>query len=75
MKLGLFVFVAFFSPTFIAFSAQAWNMFGENVFLGRSPNFWSRRYAERIWGEFFILARRIVGKLPANFSANFDGEF
>ena len=36
---------------------------------------WSRRYAERIRGEFFILARRILGKLPANFSANFDGEF
>ena len=35
----------------------------------------SQRYAERIWGEFFILARRTVGKLPANFSANFDGEF
>ena len=37
--------------------------------------YWSRRYAERIWGEFFILARRNVGKVPANFSANFDGEF
>ena len=36
---------------------------------------WLRSYAERIWGEFFILARRIVGKLPANFSAKFDGEF
>ena len=36
---------------------------------------WSRHYAERIWGEFFILVRRIVGKLPANFSANFAGEF
>ena len=36
---------------------------------------WSRRYAERIWGDFFILARRISGKLPANFSANFDREF
>ena len=36
---------------------------------------WSRRYAERIWGEFFILVRRTLGKLPANFSANFDGEF
>ena len=36
---------------------------------------WSRRYAERIWGEFFILARRNLGKSPANFSANFDGEF
>ena len=41
---------------------------------------WSRRYAERIWGYFFfILVRRIVGKLPANFSANlmanFDREF
>ena len=30
-----------------------------------------RRYAERIWGEFFISVRRISGKLPANF----DGEF
>ena len=40
--------------------------------MGRS---WSRRYAERIWGEFFILVRRILGNLPANFSANFDGEF
>ena len=39
------------------------------------PIFWSRRYAERIWGEFFILVRRILGKLPAIFSANFDGEF
>ena len=41
----------------------------------KGPIYWSRRYAERIWGEFFILARRTVGKLPANFSANFDGEF
>ena len=44
---------------------------------------WSRRYAERIWGEFFIL----VKLAPANFRkncrrisqrilmANFDGEF
>ena len=38
-------------------------------------NCWSRRYAEWIWGEFFILVRRILGKLPANFSANFDSEF
>ena len=37
--------------------------------------FWSRRYAERIWGEIFVLVRRSLGKLPANFSANFDGEF
>ena len=36
---------------------------------------WSRSYAERIWGEFFILVRRILGKLPANFLANFNGEF
>ena len=40
---------------------------------------WSRRYAERIWGEFFILARRILGKLLANsqriLMANFDGGF
>ena len=36
---------------------------------------WARRYAERIWGEFFILVRRILGKLPANLSANLDGEF
>ena len=39
------------------------------------PFYWSRRYAERIWGEFFILVRRILRNLPANFSANFDGEF
>ena len=38
-------------------------------------NFLVRRYAERIWGEIFILVRRSLGKLPANFSANFDGEF
>ena len=37
--------------------------------------FWSRCYAERIWGEFFVLVRRILGKLPANLMANFDGEF
>ena len=37
--------------------------------------YWSRRYAERIRGEFFILVRRILGKLPVNFSAKFDGEF
>ena len=36
---------------------------------------WSRRFAERIWGECFILVRRTVGKLPANFSANSDSEF
>ena len=36
---------------------------------------WSRHYAERIWGEFFILVRRSLGRLPANFSANFDSEF
>ena len=45
------------------------------MFRKRSYIGWSRRYAERIWGEFFILVRRILGKLPANFSANFDGEF
>ena len=45
------------------------------VFPG-SKDSWSRRHAERIWGgEFFILARQILGELPANFSANFDGEF
>ena len=37
--------------------------------------FWPRRYAERIWGEFFILVRRILGKLPANFSANLIANF
>ena len=36
---------------------------------------WSRRHAERIWRDFFILVRRILRKLPANFSADFDGEF
>ena len=36
-------------------------------------NCWSRRYAEQISGELFILVQRIWGKLPANFSANFDG--
>ena len=45
------------------------------AFWPKMAKSWSRRYAERIWGEFFILARRSVGKLPANFSANFDGEF
>ena len=40
--------------------------FGEYGFIS-----WSRRYAERIWGESFILVRQILGKLPANF----DGEF
>ena len=32
---------------------------------------WSWRYAERIWGEIFILVRRILGKLPANFDCEF----
>ena len=41
----------------------------------KTTKFWSRRYAERIWGEFSILVRRILGRLPANFSANFDSEF
>ena len=35
----------------------------------------SRGSAERIWGEFFSWVRRILGKLPVNFSANFDGDF
>ena len=35
----------------------------------------ARGSAERIWGEFFILVGRILGKLPANSSANFDSEF
>ena len=38
-------------------------------------NFCARGSAERIWGEFFILAWRILGKFPANFSANYDGKF
>ena len=38
-------------------------------------NCWSRGSAEQIWGEFFILACRILGNLPASFSANSDGEF
>ena len=25
----------------------------------KTPLYWSRRYAERIWGEIFILVRRI----------------
>ena len=46
--------------------------------------FCSRRYAERIWGEFFILVRRILGKIAGEFLsefgwriliANFDSEF
>ena len=32
---------------------------------------WSRRYAERIWGEFFILVRRILGKLLAQILSEF----
>ena len=39
---------------------------------------WSRGSAERIWGDFFGGGGggpRILGKLPANFSANIDGEF
>ena len=41
------------------------------------PNrqWWARGSAERIWGDFFILAWQIWGNLPTNFSANFDGEF
>ena len=35
---------------------------------------WARGSAEQIWGDFFLLAWRIFGKLPANFSAEFDGE-
>ena len=47
--------------------------FGYSDFLVLKPvhKSWSRRYAERIWGEFFIWVWRIVGKLMANF----DGEF
>ena len=38
--------------------------------LSRGSIFWSRRYAERIWGELFILVRRISQRiLIANFSA------
>ena len=33
--------------------------------------YWSRGSAERIWGEFFILVRRSLGKLPANFDSEF----
>ena len=36
---------------------------------------WSRGCAERIWGEFFILVWRILGKALANFSANLDSKF
>ena len=36
---------------------------------------WSRGPAERMWGETFNSVRRNSGKLPANFSANLDGEF
>ena len=43
--------------------------------LRNPPLLRTRRYAERIWGEFCILVRRTVGKLPVNFSANFDGKF
>ena len=39
-----------------------------------APIFGARGSAERIWGEFFILVRCVSGKLPANVSANFDGE-
>ena len=35
----------------------------------------SRGSAERMWGEFSILAWRILGKSPTNLSANFDGKF
>ena len=37
-------------------------------------NSWARGSAERIWGEFYILAWPIFGTLPANASANCDGE-
>ena len=35
----------------------------------------ARGSAERIWGDFFNLAQRILRKLSANFSASFDGGF
>ena len=34
----------------------------------------ARGSAERIWGDFFILVWRILGKLSAKFSANFHSE-
>ena len=34
-----------------------------------------RGSAERIWGDYFSLVRRILGKLPANFFANFSSDF
>ena len=37
--------------------------------------FKARGAAERSWGELSVLVWRILGKLPANISANFDGEF
>ena len=51
-----------FCPETHSFAGRSW----KNVQPGGS--------AARIWGEFFILAWRILGKLPANFSANFDGK-
>ena len=36
---------------------------------------WSRLSAEQNWGDFFHLVWRILGNLPANFSAKFDSEF
>ena len=35
----------------------------------------SRGSAKRIWVESFVLVRRILGKLPTNFSENFYGKF
>ena len=35
---------------------------------------WAWGSAERIWGELFFGTWRIVGKLQANFSVNFDGD-
>ena len=62
--------------SFFSLVSEAWETtpISKKKALGVKRPF-SRRYAERIWGEFFILARRTVGKLPVNFSANFDGEF
>ena len=37
--------------------------------------YWARGSAEQIWGDFFNLVRRILGKLPANLIVKFDSEF
>ena len=51
-------------------------MIGRTIFLNKNPKrkSWGRGSAERICGNFF-LAWRILGELPANFSANFDCRF